>query len=408
MRLLRSIFGDDMEEVELQGILEMAQVKTYPPATVLCQEGSLEHTFYIIEAGQVEVLKNIGDGEQVFLLHRGVGEFFGEMALIEKASRSATVKTVEESRLLEISAEDFFYLLRHNPSVAYTMVSQLSSRLRESDQTLIADLRIKNEELARAYRELKEAQARLVEKERMERDLEIAREVQLSLLPTSFPHLAGFTFAARNRPAREVGGDFYDVVRVDDHHVGLIAADVSGKSVPAALFMTMTRSLFLAQARQHHSPRQVLLNVHDLLLEVSTSEMFVTAFYAVVDIPFRTMFYVRAGHEQPILYNDKTGKQRLFQSQGRFMGCIEGLELEEKFIQLGTGDVLVLYSDGITDALNERGEFYGLERLTDTVTCYGDCSAEELCDRILQEVTQFQGKAVQFDDITLLVMKLEE
>ncbi|NIV36729.1 MAG: stage II sporulation protein E, partial [Anaerolineae bacterium] len=139
--------------------------------------------------------------------------------------------------LLEFSEAGLRQALAEQPELLYRTVAALSVRLRESDQHLIADLRRKNEELARAYRELQEAQAALVEKERLERELELAREIQRRLLPKTFPRLAGFDCAAASRPARQVGGDFYDVIPLASDRVGLVMADVSGKGMPAALFM---------------------------------------------------------------------------------------------------------------------------------------------------------------------------
>ena len=253
----------------------------FDAGAIIVHEGRLEHTFYIVLDGEAEVVKRMGHGEQRLAL-KTPGTFFGEMALIEDVPRSATVRALKPCWMLEIDDHVFDQLLERQPSVALTIVRQLSTNLRKTDQDIIESLRRKNEELARAYEELRAAQAQLIEKERLERELEIAGEVQQSILPTDFPAIPGLRLAACNRPAREVGGDLYDVIVLDGDHVGLLAADVSDKSVHAAIFMAVTRALFVAQARDFASPRETLFDIHRLLMEVSTSEMFVTVFYGVL------------------------------------------------------------------------------------------------------------------------------
>lgn len=169
--------------------------------------------------------------------------------------------------------------------------------------------------------QLRAAQAELVKKERMERELELARQVQQSVLPRIFPLMPGYTFAARNEPARQVGGDFYDVILLDAHCFGVVIADVSDKGMPAALYMALTRSLLLAEARRERSPFTVLTNVHRLLLELGEPNMFVTVFYGVVDGPARRLTYARAGHDRPLLL--RGGNVQSLGGTGTFLGFPE-------------------------------------------------------------------------------------
>lgn len=401
---LHSVFPNISSE-DLVNVADLTRVRSFDAGQIIVHEGRLEHTFYIILEGQAKVVKRMGDGEQHLDLKTS-GQFFGEMALIENVPRSATVRALESCRVLEIDEHIFDTLLDHQPSVALTIVRQLSANLRNTDQAIIENLRRKNEELARAYEELRAAQAQLIEKERLERELEIAGEVQRSILPAEFPNIPGLHLAALNRPAREVGGDFYDVIVLDDDHVGLLTADVSDKSVHAAIFMAVTRALFVAQARDFTSPRETLLDIHRLLMEVSTSEMFVTAFYGVLNLHTWKMRFVRAGHDRPILYRPPTGELRLLEANGRFLGLLDGLTLEEQAVQLAPGDLLVLYSDGMTDAGSARGEPFGLDRLQETVRTHGHGTAERVCAGLFETVLAHQGKAEQFDDMTLLVAKI--
>lgn len=399
-RVFRGLDGD-----ELAKLANLAVEREFPQGAVVCQEDAVEHSFYVILEGRVEIVKRLGTDE-VQLFVRGPGEFFGEMALIENAPRSATVRTLQPCHLLEVDEAVFDRLLKDNPTVALDMMRGLSATIRETDALTIEELRRKNEELARAYAELKAAQAQIVEKERLERELEIAGEVQRGILPKSLPQIPGLDFAARYLPAREVGGDFYDAFTLDKDQVGLIMADVSGKSVHAAIFMAVTRALMLAQASSSCSPQQTLLDVHNLLLRASSADMFVTAFYGVLNARTRELRYARAGHDRPILYRGRTGEMSLLEGEGRFLGMIEGIELEERLVQLWPGDLLVLYSDGLTDALNLSGERYCVKWLMDSVAAHADKPTSQLCDAVFDQVLTFQGQACQFDDMALMVVRV--
>jgi CRP-like cAMP-binding protein len=264
-------------------LVAVTVTRDYPADVVVCHEGKLEHVFHIIQEGQVAITHRLPDGSEQRLGVQGAGSFFGEIALLENQPRSASVRTLVESRLLEITGEDFKRVVRGSPEAALTVLRGLIQSLRETDRVTIAQLQENNLELAEAYADLKAAQARLVEQERLERELEIAAEVQRSILPAEFPDFHGFEFAAYARPAREVGGDYYDLFPLDDDHFGLVMADVSGKSVHAALYMAVTRALFLAKAAEYRSPRDAAFQIHDLLMTSSDSDLFVTVFYGIVN-----------------------------------------------------------------------------------------------------------------------------
>jgi serine phosphatase RsbU (regulator of sigma subunit) len=389
----------------LKGLAEAAREKRYRPGQVILQEGSRGRELYLIVEGLVEAVKH-HEGEEVVLATRGPGDFLGEMGLLEDSPRSATVRALKPTRLLEISEVDLLSVLDGRPVLLYEAARELSSRLREADVRRIADLQRKNEELAQAYRELQEAQAALVEKERLEHELALARELQQSILPRTFPELPGASFAAHSRPARQVGGDFYDVILLSGGRVGLLMADVSDKGLPAALYMALTRSLLRAEARHHASPRQVLLSTHRLLLEMTQATMFVTVFYGVLDLGNGTLRYARAGHNYPLLFNPLSGECRALIGQGIVLGCVERVNLEEVSADLRPGELLVLYTDGITDANSAGGEFFGMKRLRETVCGSGELSPQSVCDLVFEHVDRFQAGAVQYDDMALLVVRM--
>jgi len=403
---LRGIFRDLSPE-ELEALAAVAVSRDYPAGSVLCHEGKLEHVFYIVQDGQVAITHRLPDGGEQTLGVQGAGSFFGEIALLEDQPRSASVRTLVESRLLEITEQDFKWVVRRSPEAALTVLRGVIHSLRETDRVTIAQLQAKNLELQQAYADLKAAQARLVEQERLKRELEIAAEVQRSILPAAFPIIPGFEFAAYARPAREVGGDYYDLLPLDDDHFGLVMADVSGKSIHAALYMAVTRALFLAKAAEYRSPRDAARQIHELLMTSSNSDMFVTVFYGIINSGTCEMRYVRAGHDLPIHFRPQTGQLSLLQAPGRFLGGLEGLVLNEAGLQFLPGDALVCYSDGLTDATSPEGRRYGLERLMALVAGAAAGSASDLAEAIVADVDAFRAGAPQPDDMTLLVMKVQ-
>lgn len=263
------------------------------------------------------------------------------------------------------------------------------------------------EQLQGKIGELETAHAELARQERMERELELARQVQQSVLPRSFPQVPGYHFAAKNEPAREVGGDFYDVVYLDSERFGLVIGDVSDKGMPSALYMALTRSLLLAEARRERSPRAVLYNVNQLLLELGQPNMFVSVFYGVVDIASQRLRYARAGHDYPLLMR---GQEVLeLKGDGTILGFFdqEDLQLSEEEIGLSSSDRLVLYTDGLTDAVSAAGHIFDRARLASMLRAEGNVSADQLCANIFANLAAFQGTAEQFDDMAMLVLALD-
>jgi phosphoserine phosphatase RsbU/P len=261
------------------------------------------------------------------------------------------------------------------------------------------------ESLRQKIAALESAQAGLAEKERMAREMELARQVQQSVLPSMLPQVPGYCFAAYSEAARQVGGDFYDVIDLDADHFALAVADVSDKGMPAAMYMVLTRSLLVAQARREHSPAQVLREVNQLLNELSTAGMFVTVFYAVINKQTGSMRYARAGHDRPVLM--RQGQQLELGGKGIALGVLEQdtFYVEEQQMQLAPGDRLVLYTDGLTDVMTPEQELYGHERLLLLLQSLAHLPPQEFSNSIHRALGDFQNGAEQFDDMTMLVME---
>lgn len=262
---------------------------------------------------------------------------------------------------------------------------------------LVEQLQAKIDALERAQREL-------IEKERLERELELARQLQQRMIPASFPEVSGLEFAANYAPARHVGGDFYDVIKLDDKRVGLVIADVSDKGMAAALYMALARSFILATARQVESPREVLSRVNRLLLELGEQDMFVTVFYGVIELSSGRLTYARAGHDYPILLRD--GAATMLGGRGMPLGLFPEASdtLTEENLPVRPGDRLVLYTDGLTDVINPSGLMLGLQGLTLAMIEHVSQHTSGFCTSLFADLDTYQADAPQFDDMALLTV----
>lgn len=404
--VLRQTFNK-LDETTLESLRTLAHLRHYPPGTVLCRQGNIEHTFYIVVEGRVAVSQKQESGQPRLLSMIGPNGYFGEMGLLDNTPRVATITTVAPTTVLEVNEELFDQIVEASPSVAYTITRGILATARENDRRAIEDLQAKNDALEKAYADLQAAQAELVGKERLERELELAADVQRKLLPDELPQIPGYNFAFFLKPARQVGGDFYDVSELDEDHVGILIADVADKGFHAALFMAVTRTLFLQEGKRFLSPAQVALAVHEGMLEVSTQDdVFVTAFYGVLNKRTNVLNYVRAAQERPLLY--RPGEPlHVLSGNGRFLGMLPGLTLQEYSVQLQSGDRLLLYSDGVTDSINWDEEPYDHERLLTAVAVNGHLSATELIQHIADDITEWCQGAPPFDDLTMLVVEVK-
>jgi sigma-B regulation protein RsbU (phosphoserine phosphatase) len=255
---------------------------------------------------------------------------------------------------------------------------------------------------------LEEAQAELIQKERLEHELELAREIQQSFLPTRFPTFPGLQVAARSVPARAVGGDFYDAFALPGGRVGIVIADVSDKGMPAALFMALTRSLVRAEAQREASPARVLASANRLLLDMSDSAMFVTAFYGVLRAERGELTYARAGHERPLHYRAAERACTPLPGEGIALGILGSAVPEEATVTLQPGDELVLFTDGVTEQLLASGEEFGHERLAQAVAAHAGLDLNAQCEVLFANVTASQAGPEPSDDRAILLVRLEQ
>ena len=243
-----------------------------------------------------------------------------------------------------------------------------------------------------------------IEKQRLETQLEVARQVQLQLLPPRDPQLEGFDISAYNFPTEEVSGDYYDWTRLFEDQIGIVIADVSGKGVPAALLMAFLRASLRAASHIGYAPHISMSKVNYLLWESIERNQFVTAFYGILDATNRTLAYSNAGHNPPLLM-DKDGSVRFEERGGVPLGMFRDSRYYEYFATIDPGEVLVLYTDGVTEAENPALEEYGRDRLVAAVRRCRHLGAREMIDFIHRDVTEWTDGRGATDDVTFFIIK---
>jgi serine phosphatase RsbU (regulator of sigma subunit)/putative methionine-R-sulfoxide reductase with GAF domain len=241
-------------------------------------------------------------------------------------------------------------------------------------------------------------------RERLETEVELARQIQETFIPDHLPSFASWDLASRWKTARQVGGDFYDVFELPNKHVGLFIADVADKGVPAALFMALTRTLVRAAVEQTSSPAEALSRVNRLLYPDAQQGMFVTAVYGVLDTQSGLFTYANAGHNPPLWIRHADGRAEPLPRTGIALGVLEDAQMGQRSIDLGLNDQLLFYTDGVTESFAESGEMFGEERLLEILSRRFD-SASALLDAVEKTVSVFTNDAPLADDITLIALK---
>jgi sigma-B regulation protein RsbU (phosphoserine phosphatase) len=394
-----------LPHTELEQLATSLQPHDFPPGTLLIREGDTDEHCYILLEGEAEVIKALGTPDERKLAIRPQGALFGEMSLFDpQGCHTASVRALSMSHTLEMTRKDFDRLLHQYPALAYDMVRQMSQRLQDTENTTIIDLREKNNQLTLAYKELQAAQEQLVIKERWERELAIARQIQESILPDNLPKMAGFDIAALSIPAREVGGDYYDFIPINRHRFGLVVGDACDKGIPAALFVNLTNSLVHIEAKRTPSPEAALQLVNQHLIEMSHSGMFVTLLYGILDVSGR-FDYCRAGHPYPLVMNENQQPIETISHSGMPLGISSEIELDAQSVTIPEGGLIVIYSDGLTEAMDAKERQFGVDRLARALPLLSHLPAKEICHQLWQCIKEFVGEQPQSDDITIVVIR---
>ena len=301
-----------------------------------------------------------------------------------------------------------------------------TERIRQGDFTHRIPIRRRDQlgELAGSFNSMTASVLELLqqkaEKERLAQELKVARDIQMSLLPQGPVRMQGLALMGYCEPAREVGGDYYDFLRLDDHRLGVLIADVAGKGTSAALYMAELKGLMLSLSQRHRSPRALLIDANRIMAQQLDPRSFITMTYLVIDLEARTLTHARAGH-CPLLHlaasdpasDEGPPRVRTLIPDGLVLGLqIDNGEtfdrlLEEVTIPLAAGDLFVLYTDGVTEATNDAGEWFGDRRLAALIEEHGVLPFDELRERMLREVEIFAGAEAQHDDMTWVLIRVE-
>jgi sigma-B regulation protein RsbU (phosphoserine phosphatase) len=269
----------------------------------------------------------------------------------------------------------------------------------------MSELQVRNRELQDSIENLKRTRSA---KERMESELNIGRDIQMSMLPVEFPAFPNrheFDIYATLYPAREVGGDFYDFFLIDEDKLCFCVGDVSGKGVPSALFMAVTKTLIKSRASNDSSPASILTHVNEELGRHNESCMFVTIWLGILDVKSGRIAYTNAGHNPPYLKRADGRLERLAKRHGPVVGAMDGMVYREDELTVGPRDLVVLYTDGVTEAMDPAQSLYEEQRLVNALSARAFTSVEDAAKATVDDVWRFQAEADQADDITVLTVE---
>lgn len=362
---------------DISRITGVEDVRTFAAGEVIFEEGQPGEIMYLVLNGEIEVSVQ---GRTIDTI--GSGSIFGEMALVDDRPRSATIMAITDTRLVPVDYHRFTELVKQSPDFALQVMGTMSVRLR----------RLLEEE---------------VKRQRMEEELKIGREIQLSLLPREDPIVLGWEFASFYRAAREVGGDLYDFILTPDTPdlMTVVIADVTGKGVPAALFMAYGRTAIRAEVMNGRSPADTLQRTNRMILMDTQSPLLMSAFLASINLEDGRMTYACAGHDRPLKFDANRKEVSVIEGKGIVLGVFDGVIIEEKTVDIKSGDFVIFYTDGVTEARRDDGEFFEMEQLIKTVAHAQCLSAVEMIDVIVSAVESFTGATPQADDLTLVVAR---
>jgi serine phosphatase RsbU (regulator of sigma subunit) len=368
---------------QLQGFgffQESAARRSYKAGEVIFRHGDLGEAMYIVVEGEVNITI---EGRAID--HLTPGSVLGEMALVDAQPRSAAATAATDCILVYVDYDEFVSLTQKHPAFAMRIMQIMSNRLR----------RFMTEEVRR---------------QRMEEELLIGKQIQLSLLPERCPEIPGWEFAALYRAARQVGGDLYDFMAdaTDPQRWNVVIADVTGKGVPAALFMAMSRTLVRAEIANGHGPAATLKRTNNFIVQDAQARLFLSMFYGALDTSNGRLTFTNGGHEWPLLWRAHSQTLDILKAPGFLLGVLPDIEPVERETTIEPGDFLILYTDGVTEARNGAGELFGEERLYELVSSSNFTTANEMVRAITLAVASFCGDTPPFDDFTLVVIRRQE
>ncbi len=360
----------------------------YQAGEYLFSRGSLGSEVSFLINGELDILGVATSGQEFTLAHVEAGESVGEMAAIDARPRSASVVASQNSLVAILNGDRFLDVVRQHGEIGVALLKHLSSMVRIGDDS-VTELRVHNE--------------------RMETELNIARNIQMSMIPLIFPPFPEhdeFTVFAVLEPAREVGGDFYDFFFIDEDRFCFCIGDVSGKGVPSALFMAVANTLIKSRATDDFSTASILTHVNDELSTDNKECMFVTLFIAIVNIVSGEVLLTNAGHIPPYILRRNGTLVRLDERHGPVIGVLEGMVYGENGVKMDPGDIFLLYTDGVTEAMDADNNMYSDERLLKSLKAMEADTVENVVKEIVTSVETFEDGVAQTDDVTVMAFQI--
>jgi serine phosphatase RsbU (regulator of sigma subunit) len=283
----------------------------------------------------------------------------------------------------------------------FTLESEIGIEYREKKIEIIDGI-AKHISLAIQNEQLKKE---MIDRERIQRELQLAQDIQRTFLPEKLPDVSGWNTVSRWQPAKQVGGDFYDAFRIDDERLGVVIADVSDKGMPAALYMTVARTLIHAEGKSGSDPASTLKRVNEIMIQNSREGLFVTCFYAVIQLESGEMVYANAGHNQPLWHSLQERKLNWLKKGGMPLGVDNNLQINNESIWMNPGDLVLLYTDGVVEAQKADGELFGEKRLFSAINFLKGKPIQEIIENLESRILEFRGNAQPSDDLTLLAVE---
>jgi phosphoserine phosphatase RsbU/P len=394
------------------------------PGEVLIRQGTPSDCAYLILSGEVDVSVESGYGA-VPLARLERHALLGDLGVFAGQPRTATVTALSEVEALRIGRAALLEVGRENPAVAVAVLSRLGRRLdtinraigfythalealerEEFNLAILDDLMNPVPELVNFGETFRRMAAQIQQRRAQREEMANAAAIQRSMLPPPLPAgaVAGWLDVfAKMRPARDVGGDFYDYFPLDEHRFAVVIADVCGKGVPASLFMAVTRTVIRLVAREGGDVGAGIGRANDLLCAENDLSMFATLFYAVIDAETGALTYCNAGHNPPLLMRAGRGIEEL-DASGPPLGIVAGIGYAPGAARLAPGDRILLYTDGVTEAADAAAAEFGMARLREAIAACSGAPAEGLVTEVFKRVEAFAGDAPQSDDITCLAL----
>lgn len=373
----------------VEPVLLDCPVRQLQPGEVLIAKGQENHFLYLLTSGCLHIYFNLTDSKEVFVVEQG--ECVGEVSLFDGKPASAYVVAAAASEIIVIHEDVFWQKIAVLPSSAKNLLQLLGQRIRQSNDAVLKGLE----------QQLKH--------EQLQKELRVAAEIQMNMLPKSdqlFPLHPQIKAFGLMRPAKEIGGDFYDAFTLDDKHIVIAVGDVSGKGIPAALFMMKTMSLLRAKITKPKKFASALKTVNKSLCENNETNMFVTLFVGLLNVTTGAFHYANGGHLPPLLASRESYFFNFLKVPNNvLLGVYESATYEIAYTELQGGDTLVLYTDGVTEAENSQQEQFSIAKTIEVLTALYSADVKTMVNALSEEIDSFSKTHPQSDDITVLALQ---